>query len=71
MGCHDLTTADLEKLGRWNPRSETGDKPPEYMVRTAASKKAGKSKNKENAAEGNSEDMIEIKDEPIDDNVVA
>ena len=42
MGVHKLTTNDLEALGRWKSKVNDPSSCPEYMVRTAKSKRTTK-----------------------------
>ena len=44
MGVHKLTTNDLEALGRWKSKVNDPSSCPEYMVRTAKSKRTTKTK---------------------------
>ena len=77
MGVHHLTTEDLEKLGRWNPRGDDPTKCPEYLVRSIRNtiKKKGKDGKKNSQSTGGSinieledtsnTDEITIKEEPL------
>ena len=77
MGVHHLTTEDLEKLGRWNPRGDDPTKCPEYLVRSIRNtikkkEKAGKSNTAsiqssthEEADPDSNIDEITIKEEPL------
>ena len=50
MGVHKLTTSELEALGRWKSKVNDPDHCPEYMVRTAKSKRTTKIRLKAAAA---------------------
>ena len=58
IGLHKLDPAQLAKLGRWNPRSQT-DQCPEYMTRASHKSRA-------EIMRMEATDDIDIKEEPLD-----